>query len=60
MTTVKPQFPLKPFRPSNYAVLDDCGVTGEQAGKAVDAAIKELDAQRKAARMQTFTGKLSR
>ena len=49
-----------PFRPSAFPVLEEYGVTVEQAGRAVDAAAVELDADRKAGRMQTFTGKLPR
>jgi addiction module RelB/DinJ family antitoxin len=49
-----------PFRPSAFPVLEEYGVTGAQATAAVDSAIKELDADRKAGRMQTFTGKLPR
>ena len=49
-----------PFRPSNFPALDEYGVTLEQAATAEDAAIRELDADRKAGRMQTFTGKLPR
>ena len=49
-----------PFRPSAFPVLEEYGVTLQQADAAVDAAVKEMDAERKAGRMQTFTGKLPR
>jgi len=49
-----------PFRPSNFPALDEYGVTLEQVAAAEAAAIRELDADRKAGRMQTFTGKLPR
>jgi addiction module RelB/DinJ family antitoxin len=49
-----------PFRPSEFPVLDEYGVTLEQARAAEDAAIRELDADRKAGRIKTFTGKLPR
>jgi addiction module RelB/DinJ family antitoxin len=47
-----------PFRPSAFPVLDEYGVTMEQAEAAADRAIKEFDAERKAGRVQVFTGKL--
>jgi DNA-damage-inducible protein J len=49
-----------PFRPSAFPVLEEYGVTIEQARRAEAAAIAELDADRKAGRLQTFTGKLPR
>ena len=49
-----------PFRPSVFPVLDEYGATLEQARRAEAEAITELDADRKAGRMQTFNGKLPR
>lgn len=47
-----------PFRPSNFPALDEYGVTLEQAEASADRAIREFDTERKAGRVQTFTGKL--
>ncbi len=49
-----------PFRPSAFPVLEEYGVTLAQASRAEASATSELDAERKAGRMQTFTGKLPR
>ena len=49
-----------PFRPSAFPVLEEYGSTLEQASAAVAAAVAELDADRKAGRLQRFTGKLPR
>jgi addiction module RelB/DinJ family antitoxin len=49
-----------PFRPSAFPVLEEYGVTLEQVRAAEARAIKELDADRKAGNMKTFTGKLPR
>lgn len=49
-----------PFRPSNFPALEEYGATLEQAEAAAAAAMKELDADRKAGRMKTFNGKLPR
>lgn len=47
-----------PFRPSAFPVLEEYGVTMEQAEAAADKAIAEFDSERKAGRTQIFTGKL--
>jgi addiction module RelB/DinJ family antitoxin len=47
-----------PFRPSAFPVLEEYGVTVEQAEAAADRAIREFDIERKAGRTQIFTGKL--
>ena len=49
-----------PFRPSAFPVLEEYGVTLEQAEAAADKSIKEFEAERKAGRTQIFTGKLPR
>jgi len=49
-----------PFRPSAFPVLEEYGVTIEQARRAEDAAIAEMEVDRKAGRMRTFKGKLPR
>lgn len=49
-----------PFRPSAFPVLEEYGVTLPQAKRAVDAAIDEIEAERKAGNVKTFNGKLPR
>ncbi len=47
-----------PFRPSDYPALDEYGVTLAQATAAEDEALKEIAAERKAGKLQVFSGKL--
>ena len=47
-----------PFRPSAFPVLEEYGVSLEQATAAEDAAIAEIEADRKAGKTILFTGKL--
>jgi len=47
-----------PFRPSDYPALDEYGVTLAQAKAAEDAALKEIAAERKAGKLEVFSGKL--
>ena len=47
-----------PFRPSDYPALDEYGVTLAQATAAEDAALKEIAAERKAGKLEVFSGKL--
>ena len=47
-----------PFRPSEFAALDDYGVTQEQALRAEAAARQELEADEQAGRLVEFKGKL--
>jgi addiction module RelB/DinJ family antitoxin len=47
-----------PFRPSHFPALEEYGATPEQATAAVDAALVEIAADRKAGRLKKFTGKL--
>ena len=49
-----------PFRPSAFPALEDYGATLEEAKAATDRAIAEIESDRKAGRVQTFTGKLPR
>jgi addiction module RelB/DinJ family antitoxin len=49
-----------PFRPSAFPVLEEYGATLEQSRIAEELAIRELDTDRKAGRMKTFTGRLPR
>jgi addiction module RelB/DinJ family antitoxin len=49
-----------PFRPSAFPVLEEYGATIEQARRAVDGAIDEIEQDRKAGRAHTFKGKLPR
>lgn len=47
-----------PFRPSAFPVLDEYGVTRDQAEKAVCAAKKEIKRDRKAGKLIEFKGKI--
>ena len=47
-----------PFRPSEFPALDEYGATLAQADAAEDAALKEIERDRKAGRLVEFTGKL--
>ena len=47
-----------PFRPSHFPALEEYGATPEQATAAVDKALMEIAADRKAGRLKKFTGKL--
>jgi addiction module RelB/DinJ family antitoxin len=47
-----------PFRPSEYPVLEEYGVTLAQAEAAENRAIKEIEAERRAGTLIEFTGKL--
>jgi addiction module RelB/DinJ family antitoxin len=47
-----------PFRPSHFPALEEYGATLEQATAAVDTALVEIAADRKAGRLKKFTGKL--
>lgn len=48
-----------PFRPSAFPVLEEYGVTREQAEAAEEAVIAEFAADRKAGRTFQFKGKLT-
>ncbi|MCX6940611.1 MAG: RelB antitoxin [Verrucomicrobiota bacterium] len=47
-----------PFRPSDFPVLDEFGVTLAQATAAENSALAEIELSRKAGKLETFTGKL--
>ena len=47
-----------PFRPSDFPVLDEFGVTLAQAKAAENSALAEIELSRKAGKLETFTGKL--
>lgn len=47
-----------PFRPSAFPALDEYGATLEEAAAAEDRVMAEFEADRKAGRVRTFTGKL--
>ena len=47
-----------PFRPSDYPALDEYGVTLAQATAVEDEALKEITAERKAGKLEVFSGKL--
>ena len=47
-----------PFRPSHFPALEEYGATPKQATAAVDTALAEIAADRKAGRLKKFTGKL--
>lgn len=47
-----------PFRPSEFPALDEYGVTLAQAEAAEEAALGEIERDRKAGRLVKFTGKL--
>jgi hypothetical protein len=47
-----------PFRPSDFPALDEYGVTLAQATAAEDSALAEIAAERKAAKLKAFAGKL--
>jgi addiction module RelB/DinJ family antitoxin len=47
-----------PFRPSDYPALEEYGVTLAQATAAEDEALKEIAAERKAGKLEVFSGKL--
>jgi addiction module RelB/DinJ family antitoxin len=47
-----------PFRPSDFPSLNKYGVTLVQATSAEDAALAEIAASRKTARLKPFTGAL--
>jgi len=47
-----------PFRPSEFAALDDYGVTLEQARRAEVEARRELDADEKQGKLVEFKGRL--
>jgi addiction module RelB/DinJ family antitoxin len=47
-----------PFRPSEFAALEEYGATVADADAAEDAALKELAADRKAGKVTEFKGKL--
>jgi addiction module RelB/DinJ family antitoxin len=47
-----------PFRPSDFPVLDEFGVTLAQATAVENSALAEIELSRKAGKLETFTGKL--
>lgn len=47
-----------PFRPTNFPALDEYGVTLAQATAAEDVALAEIKSNRKAGKLEAFTGKL--
>ena len=47
-----------PFRPRDFPVLDEFGVTLAQATAAENSALAEIELSRKAGKLETFTGKL--
>jgi len=47
-----------PFRPGEFPALDEYGATLAQATAAEDSAIAEIRAERKAGKLNAFTGKL--
>lgn len=47
-----------PFRPSNFPALDYYGVTLEEATRAEEEAIKEIQKSRATGKLRHFTGRL--
>lgn len=47
-----------PFRPTDFPALDEYGVTVADAQAAEDAALAEIEADRKAGRLVEFNGRL--
>ncbi len=48
-----------PFRPSAFPVLEEYGATLAEADAAETAALKEIQADRRAGKVSRFTGKLT-
>jgi len=47
-----------PFRPSDFPVLEEFGVTLAQATKAEESALVEIATSRKAGKLERFAGKI--